>query len=56
MNMEMNKEDMKIKKTVTIDVKLVKWIEEMVEKKEFGSLSHAIEKAIYELKKQYEKA
>jgi Arc/MetJ-type ribon-helix-helix transcriptional regulator len=55
MNTAINKESMKVKKTVTIDVKLVKWMEEMVEKKEFGSLSHAIEKALSKLKEEYEK-
>jgi Arc/MetJ-type ribon-helix-helix transcriptional regulator len=46
---------MKVKKTVTIDVELVKWLEKMIEAKEFGSLSHAIEKALVRLKEDYEK-
>lgn len=42
-------------KTVTINKELLKWIEGMIEKHEFGSLSHAIEKGLYHLKEEYEK-
>jgi len=55
MNTNDNKEAMKVKKTVTIDAELLKWIEKMIEAKEFGSLSHAIEKALVKLRKEYEK-
>lgn len=41
-------------KTITIDSDLLKWIEEKIETKEFANLSHAIEKALYELRKAYE--
>ena len=44
---------MKVKKTVTLDEDLIKWIEKMIEKKEFGSISHAIEKALVKLKEGY---
>jgi len=46
---------MKIKKTITLDKEIVDWVEKKIDEKEFGSLSHAIEKALYELQKQYEK-
>jgi Arc/MetJ-type ribon-helix-helix transcriptional regulator len=55
MNKLNNKEIMKIKKTVTLDIELIKWIEQKVKEKEFASVSHAIEKALFELKKHYEK-
>jgi Arc/MetJ-type ribon-helix-helix transcriptional regulator len=46
-----------VKKTrsITIDLELLKWLEDMVKAKEFGSVSHGIEKAITKLKEQYEK-
>ena len=47
---------MKIKKTVTIDSDLVNWTVQKIKDREFGSLSHAIEKALLRLKKEYEKA
>ena len=46
---------MKIKKTVTIDPDLVKWAAQKIKDREFGSLSHAIEKALLMLKQEYEK-
>lgn len=46
---------MKVKKTVTIDVELLKWLEKMIDAKEFNSISHAIEKALVRLKEDYEK-
>jgi len=46
----------KVSKTVTIDRELVEWMEGMIEKKEFASLSHAIEKALTKLRAEYEKA
>jgi len=47
---------MKIKKTVTLDSDLVKWAVQKIKDREFGSLSHAIEKALLRLKKEYETA
>lgn len=47
-------EDPKISKTVTIDDRLISWVESKIEEKEFGSLSHAIEKGLTLLKKTYE--
>ena len=41
--------------TVTIDVDLLEWVNEEIEKKEFASISHALEKALVKLKEQYEK-
>jgi hypothetical protein len=46
-------EVVKIKKTIVLDQELVDWIEEQIRNKEFGSISHAIEKALFELKKTY---
>lgn len=47
----------KTKKTrsITIDIELLNWLEEKVKAKEFGSVSHGIEKAITRLREQYEK-
>ena len=45
---------MKIKKTITIDKQLLEWVEQKIKEKEFGSISHAIEKAVTELRKKYE--
>jgi len=36
------------------DGEIIKWVDEMVKKKEFRSRSHAVEKALKELKKKYE--
>jgi len=44
----------KVPKTVTIDKELLDWLEEMVNCREFGSVSHGIEKALYKLKKEYD--
>lgn len=44
----------KIPKTITIDKELLDWIEQKIKEKEFASLSHAVEKALYELKKREE--
>ncbi len=41
----------KLRKNVTIDDKLIKWVEEQIRKKRFASLSHAIEYALYEIMK-----
>jgi len=45
---------MKVKKTITIDKELLDWIERKIKEKEFGSTSHAIEKALTRLKSEYE--
>jgi len=45
---------MKVKKTITIDKDLLDWIEQKIKEKEFGSTSHAIEKAISELRRKME--
>ena len=41
---------MKVKKTITIDKELLVWIEQKIKEKEFGSVSHCIEKALTKLK------
>ena len=46
---------MKVKKTITIDKDLLEWIERKIKEKEFGSVSHAIEKALTKLREQNEK-
>lgn len=46
---------MKVKKTVTIDEELIEWLKRMMELKEFGSVSHGIEKGLTKLKEEYEK-
>ena len=45
---------MKVKKTITIDKELLEWTERKIKEKEFGSVSHAIEKALTLLHRQYE--
>ena len=45
----------KIPKTVTINQDLLDWINQKIEEKEFASLSHAVEKGLYTMKKNYEK-
>jgi len=42
----------KVRKNVTVDDKLVKWVEEQIEAKRFASLSHAIEYALTQLKEK----
>lgn len=44
----------KVSKTVTIDKDLFEWVDRKIKEKEFGSLSHAIEKGLTLLKKQSE--
>jgi len=46
----------KIPKTVTINQDLLDWINQKIEEKEFASLSHAVEKGLYQLKKNYEQS
>ena len=45
---------MKVKKTITTDKDLLEWVEQKIEQKEFGSVSHAIEKALTKLKEEYQ--
>ena len=45
---------MKLKKTITINQELLDWINQKIEEKEFASLSHAVEKGLYTMKKNYE--
>jgi Arc/MetJ-type ribon-helix-helix transcriptional regulator len=45
----------KVKKTITTDEELLKWVEQKIDEKEFGSVSHAIEKALTRLKEEYRK-
>lgn len=45
----------KKKKTIVLNSDLVEWIEEMIKKKEFASLSHAISKALFKLRESYKK-
>jgi Arc/MetJ-type ribon-helix-helix transcriptional regulator len=47
---------MKLKKTITINQELLDWINQKIEEKEFASLSHAVEKGLYTLKKKYEES
>jgi len=47
---------MKTKKTVTLDSELIEWLKQKIREKEFGSLSHGIEKALTKLKEEYKKA
>jgi Arc/MetJ-type ribon-helix-helix transcriptional regulator len=53
--MQINNDLMKVKKTISIDDNLLKWVETKIEAKEYGSLSHAIEKALVKLKADYER-
>jgi Arc/MetJ-type ribon-helix-helix transcriptional regulator len=46
----------KTPKTVTINKELLDWINKKIEEKEFASLSHAVEKGLYILKKSYEQS
>ena len=48
-------DDVKVTKTITLDSELLKWVDSQIEQKEFSSLSHAVEKALFELKKTYSK-
>jgi len=41
----------KAKITISIDKNLLKWIDEKISEKQFGSRSHAIEFALYQLMK-----
>jgi len=37
---------------ITIDPELVKWIDQMIKEKKFSNRSHAIEYAVYQIKKK----
>ena len=41
---------MKVRKQVTLDDDLLKWVQEQIDKKRFASVSHAIEYALTKLK------
>jgi Arc/MetJ-type ribon-helix-helix transcriptional regulator len=43
----------KVKVHITIDEALVKWINNQIQARNFHNMSHAVEKAIYELMKNY---
>ncbi|MFB0544645.1 MAG: hypothetical protein ACETVN_02935 [Asgard group archaeon] len=43
----------KLKKTIVEDIELLEWVNVMIERKEFGSVSHAIEKALFRLREKY---
>lgn len=43
------------KKTVTIDKELVKWTESMIRQKKFANFSHAVQRALYDMKTNMEK-
>ena len=42
--------DLRSKMSVTIDVELIKWIEQQVKKQRFRNKSHAVEYALVKLK------
>lgn len=42
----------KLRKNVTIDDELIKWVEKQIKAKRFASLSHAIEYALTKLKEE----
>ena len=46
---------MKLKKTVAIDEDIYEWVMQKVKLKEYASLSHAIQKALLDLKLKEEK-
>lgn len=41
-------------KTIRLNHDLLEWIEKMIELKEFGSISHCVEKALTKLRAEYE--
>jgi len=43
-----------MRKNVTIDDELIKWVETQIKKKRFASLSHALEFALTKLKEKGE--
>jgi hypothetical protein len=42
-------------KTWVSVINLLEWVEEMIEKKEFASVSHAVQKALVKLREEYGK-
>jgi Arc/MetJ-type ribon-helix-helix transcriptional regulator len=44
-----------VKKTVNLDKDLVDWIEKQIEQHKFASVTHAIQRAIFEMKEREEK-
>lgn len=45
-------EMVRAKVTVTVDQDLMKWVDQLVEDKKFRNRSHAVEYALYELRKK----
>jgi len=45
---------MKEKITITVNDGLLEWVHKKIEEKEFASVSHAIQKALTLMKKEYE--
>jgi Arc/MetJ-type ribon-helix-helix transcriptional regulator len=45
----------KVRRTVTIPKDLYDWVQEQIEEHRFKDVSHAIEYALYQLKKETEK-
>lgn len=45
---------MKEKVTISVNDGLLKWVHKMIEKKEFASVSHAVQKALSLMKLKYE--
>lgn len=44
-----------VKRSVSLDPELFKWVNEKIKIKRFSTLSHAINEALHELKKQLDK-
>ena len=44
----------KLRRSITISKDLAEWIEEQIEEKRFKDFSHALEFAVYQLKKETE--
>lgn len=42
------------KKAVTVDKELVKWVEAMIRQKKFANFSHAVQRALYDMKQNME--
>lgn len=42
----------KTRKNITIDVELLKWVEQQIQSKRFASLSHAVEYALEKLRRE----
>ena len=42
----------KRKVTITLNGSLLEWVQEKIKRKEFGSVSHAIEKALFDMRER----